>query len=62
MRTNLTIFAARKRGKMGEEIIKICPQCGKKTLIVDLDKGIVRCKECGYEVRMQKWKNKKLRE
>ena len=58
------MFCCSKKGELTleEEIIKICPQCRKKSLIVDLDKGIVRCTECGYEVRLQKWKNKKLKE
>ncbi|RLE47499.1 hypothetical protein DRJ25_02265 [Candidatus Woesearchaeota archaeon] len=57
-----SILKGRKRGIMGEEIIKICPRCGKKTLVIDFEKGIARCTNCGYEERMQTWKNKKLKE
>lgn len=50
---------------VNDKLIKICPKCGKLSLEVDFDKGILTCKECGYEVKLQKWgkeQNQKLRE
>jgi len=32
---------------------KICPKCLKFTLEINLQKGILKCTNCGYEIKLQ---------